>query len=120
MRTSLTKLAGLVLLVVSVVLYAPSALAHCSETPFDNTVFAPIRPGGTKITLEMVASGLTAPLKGVVAPGESNRLYVVDQPGKLWAINLTTGAKTLFLDVSTRLVPLGFLGPNTFDERGFL
>jgi len=120
MRFSLTKLAGLVLLVVSMFLYAPSTLAHCRETPFDNTVFAPIQPGGTKITLEMVASGLTSPLKGVVAPGEPDRLYVVDQVGILWAIDLTTGAKTVFLDVSARLVPLGFLGPNTFDERGFL
>ena len=35
-------------------------------------------------------------------------------------MNLATGGKTVFLDVSSRLVTLGFLGPNTFDERGFL
>ena len=97
----------------------PSA-AHCPATPFDDTVFAPIHRGGTRIGLEAVANGMTSPLKGVVAPGEPSRLYVVDQPGKLWAVDLATGAKTLFLDVSARLVPLGVLGPNTFDERGFL
>ena len=120
MRISLPKLAGLALLMLSMFLYAPSSLAHPPDNPFDATVFAPIQPGGTKIKLEMLASGLTAPLKGTVAPGEPNRLYVVDQVGKLWAIDLSTGAKTLFLDVSARLVTLGFLGPNTFDERGFL
>ena len=120
MRFSLTKLAGLVVLVISLLFHVPSARAHCPEPGFDDTVFAPIRPGGARINLEMAASGLTAPLKGVVAPGEPDRLYVVDQVGKLWAIGLMTGQKTLFLDVSVRLVPLGFLGPNTFDERGFL
>jgi hypothetical protein len=31
-----------------------------------------------------------------------------------------TGSKTVFLDVGARLVTLGVLGPNTFDERGLL
>ena len=97
----------------------PSA-AHCPATAFDDTVFAPIHRGGTRIGLEAVANGMTAPLKGVVAPGEPSRLYVVDQTGQLWAVDLATGTKTLFLDVSARLVTLGVLGPNTFDERGFL
>jgi glucose/arabinose dehydrogenase len=38
----------------------------------------------------------------------------------VWRIDLATGAKSVFLDVSARLVPLGFLGPGTFDERGLL
>jgi glucose/arabinose dehydrogenase len=120
MRFSLTKLTGLVLVVSSLFMYPPTTSAHCPDPGFDDTVFAPIQPGGARITLEMVASGLTAPVKGVVAPGEPDRLYVVDQAGKLWAVDLTDGEKVLFLDVSARLVPLGFLGPNTFDERGFL
>jgi hypothetical protein len=44
----------------------------------------------------------------------------VDQVGKLWAVDLSTGAKTVFLDVSSRLVVLGVVGPGSFDERGFL
>jgi len=107
-------------LAAGAVLFAPSAVAHPPSNPFDNTVFAPIQPGGFKVTLESVATGLTSPLKGVVAPGEPGRLYVVDQVGKLWAIDLATGSKTVFLDVSARLVPLGVFGPGTFDERGFL
>jgi hypothetical protein len=45
------------------------------------------------ITLETVATGLTAPNWGISSPGHPNRLFVVDQTGQLWAINLTTGAK---------------------------
>src|SRR5687767_10999591 len=107
-------------------LLAPLALislpiaAHCPATAFDQTVFAPIHRGGTRIGLEAVASGMTAPLKGLVAPGERSRLYVLEQTGQLWAVDLATGAKTLFLNVSDRLVTLGVFGPNTFDERGFL
>ena len=94
--------------------------AHCPQTAFDTTIFAPIHGGGTRIGLEAVASGMTAPLKAITAPGEPQRLYVVDQTGLLWAVNLADGTKTMFLDVSTRLIPLGVFGPNTFDERGFL
>ena len=106
--------------VAFVALTSASAGAHCPATAFDQTVFAPIHRGGTRIGLEAVASGFTAPLKGVVAPGEPTRLYVVEQTGQIWAVNLATGAKTPFLDVSSRLVPLGVFGPNTFDERGLL
>jgi len=87
----------------------------------DATVFAPIQPlSGISIELTRVASGFTSPLKGKPAPGEPGRLYIVDQVGKLWAVDLASGAKTLFLDVGQRLVPLGVDGPETYDERGFL
>jgi hypothetical protein len=69
------------------------------DNPFNTTIFAPIQPGGFRVKLETVATGLTAPNKGVVAPGEPGRLYVVDQVGKLWAIELATGSKTVFLPV---------------------
>src|SRR4051812_12047655 len=58
----------------------------------DATVFAPIQPlSGIPIELRRVASGFTSPLKGKVAPGEPGRLYIVDQVGKLWAVELSTG-----------------------------
>jgi glucose/arabinose dehydrogenase len=97
-----------------------AAQAHPPSAPFDDTIFAPIQPGGFAVGLETVATGLVAPNKGVTAPGEPGRLYVVDQPGVVWRLDLATGAKSVFLDVSARLVPLGFLGPGTFDERGLL
>lgn len=97
-----------------------TGFAHCPAAPYDNTFFAPIEASGTRINLEVVASGLTAPLKGTIAPGLPNYLFVVDQTGTVWAVNLVTNTKTPFLNVSSRLVTLGVLGPNTFDERGLL
>jgi len=79
-----------------------------------------INPGDYAIALEPVATGLTAPNWGTFAPGEPDRLFVSDQNGKLWAIDLSNGSKTVFLDISNRLVPLGIAGPGTFDERGLL
>ena len=79
-----------------------------------------IRKGDIPIRLETVASGLTAPNWGTFAPGHPDRLFVTDQDGILWAIQLGTGEKSVFLDVSNRLVRLGISGPGTFDERGLL
>jgi glucose/arabinose dehydrogenase len=47
-------------------------------------------------------------------------LYVGDQDGKLWRINLSDNTKAVFLDISDRLATLGAFGSGTFDERGFL
>jgi len=86
----------------------------------DDRLADPILQGGFKIDLQTVATGLTAPNWGTVAPGDDGRLFVSDQDGILWAIDLSTGDKTVFLDVSGRLVSLGAFGPGTFDERGLL
>jgi glucose/arabinose dehydrogenase len=79
----------------------------------------PILPGGFHVRLETTVTGLTAPNWGTPAPGDT-RLFVTDQNGILWAIDLGTGSKSVFLDASSRLVPLGAFGPGTFDERGLL
>jgi glucose/arabinose dehydrogenase len=104
----------------------PGPLAHPVFDPYDNTQFAPITNFGPLITLKTVAKGLVSPLKGVTAPGDPNGLYIVDQPGRIFRIDLTvappvdvSGLKP-FLDVSSELVTLGVLGPDTFDERGLL
>jgi plastocyanin len=79
-----------------------------------------IQPGGVTVTLAPVATGLTAPNWGTFAPGDTTRLFVVDQVGTLWVIDLATGQRSVFGDLSGLLVPLGIAGPGTFDERGFL
>ncbi len=97
-----------VLLLGSIAYAAPGLLAPVIQT------------GNQTIKLETVATGLTAPVWGTHAPGDAGRLFVADQAGALWAIDLSTGDKSVFLDVSGRLVPLGAFGPGSFDERGFL
>jgi glucose/arabinose dehydrogenase len=100
---------------------AAGILVAAPVTADDTTVFAPITPlSGIAIELTKVATGFTSPLKGKVAPGEPGRLYIVDQVGKLWALDLSNKTKTLFLDLGARLVPLGVDGPDSYDERGFL
>jgi glucose/arabinose dehydrogenase len=92
--------------------------------PASKALTNPLRPvirrGTIRIKLETVATGLTAPVWGITAPGAPGRLFVVDQPGTLWAVDIATGSKSVFLDVSPRLVTLGVFGPDSFDERGFL
>ena len=79
-----------------------------------------IPQGGIQIALEPVATGMVAPNWGIAAPTHPGRLYVVDQAGILWAVNLQTGRAWVFLDLGEALVELGNNGPGTFDERGFL
>jgi len=99
---------------------ASVALAHPPHSPYDDTVFAPIKRFGPRVAVEVVASGLVAPLKGVAAPGDRDHLYVVDQAGTAWKVNLHTKEKSVFLDVRLRIVTLGVCGPDSFDERGLL
>jgi len=91
---------------------APAALA--------DPIPGPIPMGDVSIVLQPIATDLTAPNWGAAAPGLPGRLFVTDQDGTLWSIDIATGTKSVFLDVSARLVPLGIGGANTFDERGLL
>jgi len=91
-----------------------------ADVRLDDPISAPIQKGSVRLRLKPVATELTAPNWGASAPGDSKHLYVSDQDGKLWRINLTTGNKGIFLDLADLLVPLGAFGSGTFDERGFL
>lgn len=98
--------------------------AIASQTPtsqrLENPIPESIQKGTNRLRLKQVADGLTAPNWAVAAPGDSQHLYVGDQDGKLWRINLSDNTKAVFLDISDRLVTLGAFGSGTFDERGFL
>ena len=68
--------------------------------------------------LELVAEGnLTAPVALAEAPDGSGRLFVADQPGRIWVIMPDgTMREEPFLDIRDRVVELN---PN-YDERGLL
>ena len=92
-----------------------------SHEPIENPIPEPITEGSVQVRLETVASGITAPLWGTAVSDRCHGgLFVVDQVGILWHVSMPSGQKTVFLDVSDRLVPLGAFGPGSFDERGFL
>ncbi len=109
---------------------AALSYGHPPWNPYDDTRFAPVTSFGPSIGIEVVARGtgidptqppLTSPLKAVPAPGLPGHIFLVDQTGKLWAVRLSDNMRTLYHDVTARLVPLGVCGIGaSFDERGFL
>lgn len=88
----------------------------------DDPIKGEVRDGPIQAELQTVAegNGLTAPNWGTFAPGQPATLYVVDQDGPLWAVDVNTGAKAMCLNTRDLLVPIGAFGPGTYDERGFL
>jgi len=88
--------------------------------PIGDPLPDPIPTSPHTLGLHLVADGMTAPNWATPAPGHPGRLFLTDQPGIIWNVNLITGAKSVFHDVSGRLVSLGIFGPGTFDERGLL
>src|SRR3954451_20242971 len=106
-KRSRTVLAAMSLLAAVLGVSRARADAPWTTPPYDDTRFAPITRTGPSIGLVTVATGLVAPNKGVVAPGLERFLFVVDQPGQVWAIDLSApqpvtcpgNGCTLFLDV---------------------
>jgi len=79
-------------------------------------MLADIETGTVDLELSEVASGFNAPLAAVRAPGISGSLFVVEQSGKIFRVDLASGSKTLFHDVSADLVEID----PAYDERGLL
>jgi len=75
---------------------------------------------GSNIELHTVASGFVAPIAAATQPSNSVDLFIADQVGKVWRVNLENQEKKLFLDLSNHLIELGAYGPNSEDERGLL
>lgn len=109
-----------------VAIASTSTLAAFLPDPIPESI---VKAPGPLLKLDQVASGLVAPVWGTIAPGVANRLFVADQPGQLWSIDLTNGNKSLVLDISSRVFPnpLGVgCDPKVcgafadYDERGFL
>ena len=72
--------------------------------------------GGTVLTTELVASGFTAPLWAGSPPGDTERLFVVEQEtGRVRIINLADGSINAkpFLNIDDLVI-------NTGNERGLL
>lgn len=86
MRTFLIKRGGLGLLVIGILLVSVSITYAGAGLLADI-----IGQSDKTIKLEPLASGLTAPNFGTSAPGDESRLFVSDQDGILWAIDLEIG-----------------------------
>src|SRR5919202_3503082 len=133
-ETTMKRLLAAASLAALALVPSAPALAADPTQPIEDPIPGHIQQGPIRTQLQVKAfgSGLTAPLYGTFAPGpgpspgetttQPNILYVVDQDGPLWAVDVTTGAKRLFITTRLQrpLIPLGAFGPGTFDERGFL
>ena len=105
--------------VAAIAVAAPAAAAPALSDPIP----APIPMSSTRIGLETVATGLVSPVTGTVAPGDHKHLFVADQGGKIWQIDLRgRSPKSLVADLSGLLVSnLAKVIPGlAYDERGLL
>lgn len=77
-----------------------------------------IPQGELVIELELVCSGLTAPVYGTNADDNSDRLFIVDQAGQIRILDVRHGVclDRPFLDLTDRIVTVNPF----FDERGVL
>jgi len=89
----------------------PSAEPEISD-PFPTQITS----GGLSVDLTLVAEQFVSPVNVVRAPNIDASLFVVEQRGRIWRVELATGNKTLFYDVGPSLVS----ARPDFDERGLL
>jgi len=117
MRRSLGALRALSFLGLFLLATSPARAQLADPIP------APIPPSGLTIGLEAVAEGMVAPVAATSAPGHKDTLFVVEQTGSIWAVDVSRRGQRqpmrLFADLSARLVPLGLFGIG-YDERGLL
>ena len=115
MTRKMIFLAGGFFAIALMLVTTPSARAATAVLPpITNT-------GAIAISLQPVASGLGAPDYGFNSPGSPNRLWVVDQNGKLRIIDSGTLLPTAALDLATVNGGMGPFNPaSANDERGFL
>lgn len=98
-------------------LAVPAAAAPAPSDPIP----ARIPVSTVRIALRTVATGLVAPVTGTVAPGDSRHLYVADQGGRIWGIDLRAlPSRWLVADLSGLLVSNLAKNPSKSDERGLL
>ncbi len=79
----------------------------------------PISNGTVHVFLQLVATNLGAPLYGISPPGDTNRLFVLDQGGRVWVIQNGVLLPTPALNITNRVQP-PLVASNPNDERGLL
>src|SRR5580765_7281605 len=92
-----------------------SAQTQCgTHVMIEDPIPGLIAPSTTQVRLTSIMTGLISPVGGAVAPGISNRFFVLDQVGTIWSIYVSgprAGQSQQFLDLRARLVPLGLFSP---------
>jgi glucose/arabinose dehydrogenase len=101
-------------------LAAAALLAAAPAISFGQADVLPdIQPGTIAVFLSPIATGLSAPLYGMSAPGDATRLYVLEQKGLVLVVQNGVLQATPALDISARVAP-PLVVTNANDERGLL
>jgi glucose/arabinose dehydrogenase len=106
----------------SIFLSAILLMAGCKKTDIKNnsseqSIAAQALNRLKDVDLQLVADNFTSPIGVVAVPDASNRLFVIDQVGKIWIISGNgTRLSTPFIDVTSRLATLSPF----YDERGLI
>ncbi len=96
---------------LGILLLVAPALGQAIADPFP----APIPKSSVVVELDVVASGLVAPIGATHADDGSDRLFVFDQLGEISVVEGGTQSATAFLDLSSEI---GAIPP--FSERGLI
>lgn len=117
MRRRVYPLVGITALAASVLSLTPAgALGPRVPDPIP----ALIQKGDVTVGLSTVADGFVDPVGAVTAPGQDDTLFVVEQRGKIWAVDQDddhASSPRLFADLGPSGLNLGCFGIN-YDERG--
>lgn len=97
-------------LLVGLVLSSPAAADH---------ILPAIERGDVAVRLQPIATGLAAPLYGISPPGDTSRLFVLEQNGLMLVFQNGSLLPTPALDLQSTVSPPLNTGSG-FDERGLL
>src|SRR5215218_7965442 len=81
-------------------------------TAGDDTIYghsvADVGPNTGQIAATSVATGFSSPVFATSAPGDPNRLYVVEKDlGRIVLLDLSSGARSTFLSIPTNQLSTG-------------
>ena len=79
---------------------------------FNASASAALLQGAVTIQLEPVLTGLSSPVYVTNAHDGSNRLFIIEQPGRIKVLQPGTTSPAVFLDITTKVLSGG--------ERGLL
>ncbi|MCY2974722.1 MAG: PQQ-dependent sugar dehydrogenase [Planctomycetota bacterium] len=95
------------------------ALAMCSGAIAQSDLLPSILPGTIGVNLNPVAAGLGGPAYAINAPGDSNRMFVVEQLGRVRVVQNGSLVSTPALDIRSQVSP-PLVTTSVNDERGLL
>ncbi|HKG49882.1 MAG TPA: PQQ-dependent sugar dehydrogenase [Actinomycetales bacterium] len=105
-------------------LVAPTApsVAAAAPQPLDDPIPQAIPDSGIRVGLRPVATGMVSPTGGTAPRGDHKHLYVTDQIGRIWGVDLRgRSSKWLVADLTSLMVSdLGKVVRVPYDERGLL